>query len=183
VPRCCRLTVRRIHEAAAKSVEARVEQCCDARECVAADVPRSSSGASCDARQRARSFRPVRAVCYQPESKLTVHSLGSDIIRDFNAIDVETQPRNVAAWTPVVAEVLQGCVGFEDEAVSDRVGGRRTLANVKFSTHLPTLYPLVTDVLGREMQPEMRQSVKAFFGKVGRVQGLIPRRASGSERQ
>lgn len=44
--------------------------------------------------------------------------LGSDIIRDFNAIDVETQPRNVAAWTPVVAEVLQGTVGFEDEAVS-----------------------------------------------------------------
>lgn len=39
-------------------------------------------------------------------------------MRDFNAIDPVAQPRNIAAWTPVVTEILQGCRDFEDESVS-----------------------------------------------------------------
>jgi brefeldin A-inhibited guanine nucleotide-exchange protein len=39
-------------------------------------------------------------------------------MKDFNAIDPETQPRNVIAWTPVVTEILHGCCTFEDESVS-----------------------------------------------------------------
>jgi hypothetical protein len=46
------------------------------------------------------------------------HRLATEIIKDFVAIDPETQPRNVAAWTPVVVDILQGCIGFEDAAVS-----------------------------------------------------------------
>jgi hypothetical protein len=44
--------------------------------------------------------------------------LSIEIIKDFIVIDPETQPRNVAAWTPVVVDILQGCVAFEDSAVS-----------------------------------------------------------------
>jgi brefeldin A-inhibited guanine nucleotide-exchange protein len=39
-------------------------------------------------------------------------------MRDFNGIDPVAQPRNIVAWTPVVAEILQGCRDFEDESVS-----------------------------------------------------------------
>jgi hypothetical protein len=49
---------------------------------------------------------------------LTYDRLATEIIKDFVAIDPETQPRNVAAWTPVVVDILQGCIGFEDAAVS-----------------------------------------------------------------
>lgn len=45
-------------------------------------------------------------------------SLGIRIMRDFNGIDPVAQPRNIVAWTPVVAEILQGCRDFEDESVS-----------------------------------------------------------------
>jgi hypothetical protein len=44
--------------------------------------------------------------------------LSTEVIKDFVNIDPETQPRNVAAWTPVVTEVLRGCIGFEEAAVS-----------------------------------------------------------------
>lgn len=44
--------------------------------------------------------------------------LGTYIIQDFNAIDPETQPRNVTAWTPVVTEILQGMCGLDTEDVS-----------------------------------------------------------------
>lgn len=45
-------------------------------------------------------------------------SLGVRIIKDFNAIDPEAQPRNIVAWTPVVTEILQGTYDFEAESVS-----------------------------------------------------------------
>jgi brefeldin A-inhibited guanine nucleotide-exchange protein len=44
--------------------------------------------------------------------------LGTEIIRDFIAIDPETQPRNVAAWTPVVVDILRGSIDFETSSVS-----------------------------------------------------------------
>lgn len=51
-------------------------------------------------------------------SIVNIHRLGVRIIRDFNAIDPVAQPRNVAAWTPVITEILQGCEDFEPESVS-----------------------------------------------------------------
>jgi brefeldin A-inhibited guanine nucleotide-exchange protein len=44
--------------------------------------------------------------------------LGTEITRDFIAIDEQTQPRNVAAWSPVVTEIVQGACGFDQAAVS-----------------------------------------------------------------
>lgn len=45
-------------------------------------------------------------------------SLAVEVIKDFIALDPETQPRNVTAWTPVVTDVLRGSIEFEEEAVS-----------------------------------------------------------------
>ncbi|KAJ9127856.1 hypothetical protein QFC24_000140 [Naganishia onofrii] len=86
--------------------------------------------------------------------------LGTHIMKDFNAIDPETQPRNVIAWTPVVVEILQGCCSFEDESFTD---------------YLPELYPLVTDMLTREMAMELWQAVREFYVKTGQVKGLMPK--------
>lgn len=44
-------------------------------------------------------------------------SLAVEVIKDFIALDPETQPRNVTAWTPVVTDVLRGSIEFEEEAV------------------------------------------------------------------
>lgn len=84
--------------------------------------------------------------------------LGTDIMRDFNAIDAEAQPRNVTAWTPVITEVIAGCCRFEDDS---------------FKEYLPQLYPLITDMLAREMAVELWQAVRGFYIRVGQVQNLI----------
>lgn len=40
------------------------------------------------------------------------------ILDDFNKLKSDMQGRNIAAWTPVVAEVLQGFSIFDDTIVS-----------------------------------------------------------------
>nr|XP_019012604.1 guanine nucleotide exchange protein for ADP-robosylation factor [Kwoniella pini CBS 10737]OCF51385.1 guanine nucleotide exchange protein for ADP-robosylation factor [Kwoniella pini CBS 10737] len=84
--------------------------------------------------------------------------LATEIIKDFIALDSETQPRNITAWTPVVTDILRGCYGFEDEA---------------FEKHIPTFYPLVIDILSKEVASEMRISVKDYLTRVGEVKGFI----------
>lgn len=44
--------------------------------------------------------------------------LSSEITRDFIAIDAEVQPRNVAAWSPVVSDIVRGVCDFDDVSVS-----------------------------------------------------------------
>ena len=44
--------------------------------------------------------------------------LGLRVVEDFNALKAETQGKNIAAWTPVVTEVLKGFRDFDDQAVS-----------------------------------------------------------------
>jgi brefeldin A-inhibited guanine nucleotide-exchange protein len=44
--------------------------------------------------------------------------LAVEVIKDFIALDPETQPRNVTAWTPVVTDVLRGSIEFEEVQVS-----------------------------------------------------------------
>ncbi|WRT67630.1 uncharacterized protein IL334_004602 [Kwoniella shivajii] len=84
--------------------------------------------------------------------------LATEVIKDFVALDPETQPRNITAWTPVVTDILKGCYGFESEA---------------FETHIPTFYPLVTDILTKEVAQEMRLSVRDYLKRVGQVKGFI----------
>ena len=47
--------------------------------------------------------------------------LGLQIVSNYISLDGETQARNIAAWTPVVTEVLQGFSGYEDVTVSPGV--------------------------------------------------------------
>lgn len=41
-----------------------------------------------------------------------------DVLENYVSLNPETQARNIAAWTPVCVEILQGFCSFDDEAVS-----------------------------------------------------------------
>ena len=46
------------------------------------------------------------------------HRLGLGVLQDFTKLRLDTQQKNIVAWTPVVAEILQGFLRFDDKAVS-----------------------------------------------------------------
>jgi brefeldin A-inhibited guanine nucleotide-exchange protein len=43
----------------------------------------------------------------------------------------------------------------------------------QFTTYLPAVYPWVTDLLSREVAPEVRQALQTYFVRVGYAQGFI----------
>ncbi|KAI9069221.1 Sec7-domain-containing protein [Trametes sanguinea] len=86
--------------------------------------------------------------------------LGLGVLQDFNKLRLDTQAKNIAAWTPVVAEILQGFVKFDDKA---------------FTRYLPAIYPLATDLLSRDMAPEIREGLREYFLRVGYIQGIVER--------
>jgi len=43
----------------------------------------------------------------------------------------------------------------------------------QFETHIPTLYPLVTDILTKEVAMEMRLAVRDYLHRVGVVKGFL----------
>ncbi|KAJ3476149.1 hypothetical protein NLI96_g11367 [Meripilus lineatus] len=86
--------------------------------------------------------------------------LGLGVLQDFTKLRMDTQAKNIAAWTPVVAEILAGFIRFDDRA---------------FTRYLPAIYPLVTELLSRDIAPEVRQGLRDFFLRVGRIQGIIER--------
>lgn len=55
----------------------------------------------------------------------------------------------------------------------------RMNANIQFINHLPTFYPLVTDILGKEVAPEMRLAVRDYLIRVGRVKGITQSSSGG----
>ncbi|CAH7681898.1 protein transport protein sec71 [Phakopsora pachyrhizi] len=73
--------------------------------------------------------------------------LALDVIGGYVILDPETQNRNVAAWTPVVIEVLQ------------------------FLFHLPSIYPLLIALLAKELPAELRINLHSCFCRVG-IDGL-----------
>lgn len=54
---------------------------------------------------------------FAPTDLINCYRLGVDILAGYVSLEPETQARNIAAWTPVVAEVLQGFAGFADVTV------------------------------------------------------------------
>lgn len=97
--------------------------------------------------------------------------LAKEIIKDFIAIDPETQPRNVSAWTPVVTDIIQGSVDFEEEAASRVAWPGVDCADgpTQFKTHVPSFYPLIIDILQRERAAEMRLAVRDYLARVGQI--------------
>jgi brefeldin A-inhibited guanine nucleotide-exchange protein len=43
--------------------------------------------------------------------------LGLGVLQDYNKLRSDTQVKNIVAWTPVVAEILEGFSRFDDKAV------------------------------------------------------------------
>lgn len=42
--------------------------------------------------------------------------LGLGVLQDFIKLRMDSQAKNIAAWTPVIAEILQGFTKFDDKA-------------------------------------------------------------------
>lgn len=47
-----------------------------------------------------------------------MNSLGVGVLRDFNKLKAESQSKNIQAWTPVVAEILDGYCRFDRQNVN-----------------------------------------------------------------
>jgi brefeldin A-inhibited guanine nucleotide-exchange protein len=106
--------------------------------------------------------------------------LGRGVLQDYNKLRGDTQAKNIAAWTPVVAEILHGFCRFEDRAVgivSISISLEHVLTLLQFQRYLPAIYPLVVDLLSRDVSPDVRMSARNFFARVGVAQGFMDRDA------
>ncbi|KAH9844154.1 uncharacterized protein C8Q71DRAFT_819716 [Rhodofomes roseus] len=86
--------------------------------------------------------------------------LGLGVLGDYNKLRVDTQLKNIMAWTPVVAEIMQGFVRLDDKA---------------FGRYMPAIYPLATDLLSRDLATEVRDGLREYFKRVGYIQGIMER--------
>ncbi|KAI0265936.1 hypothetical protein BC834DRAFT_158606 [Gloeopeniophorella convolvens] len=84
--------------------------------------------------------------------------LGLGVLQDYSKLKTDTQAKNIAAWTPVVAEIVHGFCKFDDKA---------------FSRYLPAIYPLVTELLSRETSQDIRDGLRDYFLRVGYAQGIV----------
>lgn len=136
----------------------------------------------------------------------TLVPLGEEVVNSYLPLDPETQGRNVAAWTPVVAEVFRGICTFHDVADDEelnedetsgrgagRVGAaedasRRAAASSVggqvFTHHAKIFYPLAVDLLSREpLAASIGEALRTFFYKVGIAQGMINEHADRDRRR
>ncbi|KAJ3571428.1 hypothetical protein NP233_g3767 [Leucocoprinus birnbaumii] len=84
--------------------------------------------------------------------------LGLGVLQDYNKLKADTQSKNIAAWTPVVAEILDGLSRLDDKA---------------FARYMPAIYPLAIELLAREIAPDVRVALRTFLIRVGIKQGII----------
>jgi brefeldin A-inhibited guanine nucleotide-exchange protein len=94
----------------------------------------------------------------RPQIAKQLMPLGLGVLQDYSKLRADTQVKNIAAWTPVVAEILEGFCRFDDKA---------------FARYLPVIYPLATELLSRDMAPEVRQGLKMYFVRVGYAHSII----------
>jgi brefeldin A-inhibited guanine nucleotide-exchange protein len=100
--------------------------------------------------------------------------LGLGVLQDYNRLRADTQAKNIAAWTPVVAEILDGFCRFDDKAVRTNFQCFSTCVDAsQFARYLPAIYPLATDLLARDVAPEIRSGLKTYFVRVGVAQGIL----------
>ncbi|OGM50744.1 guanyl-nucleotide exchange factor (Sec7) [Aspergillus bombycis] len=93
------------------------------------------------------------------ETEAALIPLCADIIRSFVLLDEDSQHRNVLAWRPVVVDVLEGYTNFPSEG---------------FDKHIQTFYPLSVDLLGRDLNPEIRIALQSLLRRIGEVKLGIP---------
>lgn len=96
------------------------------------------------------------------------------MLQDYTRLRTDTQGKNIIAWTPVVAEIMEGFCRFDDKAVSMLPYGVDTLLMcIQFARYLPAIFPLATELLGKEIAPEVRQPLRTYFVRVGIAQGIL----------
>ncbi|OOF94873.1 hypothetical protein ASPCADRAFT_50951 [Aspergillus carbonarius ITEM 5010] len=93
------------------------------------------------------------------ETEAALIPLCADIIRSFVRLDEDSQHRNVVAWRPVVVDVIEGYTNFPTEG---------------FDKHIGTFYPLAVDLLGRDLNPEIRISLQSLLRRIGEAKLGIP---------
>ncbi|KAI5122163.1 hypothetical protein M0805_007062 [Coniferiporia weirii] len=86
--------------------------------------------------------------------------LGLGVISDFNKLRMEASAKNIAAFMPVVARIVQGFCRLDDKA---------------FGRYLPAIYPLAAELLARDLSSEVRSHLRGYFVRVGQFQGIIER--------
>lgn len=80
--------------------------------------------------------------------------LCQDIIRGYCGLDEESQHRNIVAWRPVVVDVLEGYAAFPRDA---------------FASQLGNFYPLVVELLAKDLGAELRAALLLVLRRVGEV--------------
>ncbi|TRM68092.1 hypothetical protein BD626DRAFT_480767 [Schizophyllum amplum] len=94
----------------------------------------------------------------RPQISERLLPLGLGVIEDFNKLRQESQAKNILAWTPVISEILDCFSRLDDKS---------------FKMYLPAIYPLATHLLDRDLAPEIRTGLKAYYFRVGFAQGII----------
>lgn len=106
-------------------------------------------------------------------------SLGLSVLQDYIKLRADTQAKNITAWTPVVAEILDGFCRFDNKAVRDVLKLIFSAdREMQFVRYLPAIYPLTTGLLARDVAPEIRLGLKMYFERVGRTKGIVVVEAS-----
>ncbi|WAQ80954.1 hypothetical protein PtA15_1A292 [Puccinia triticina] len=82
----------------------------------------------------------------------TLVPLALEIMTGYVDLDPETQGRNIAAWTPVMVEVLHCFYSLDKQT---------------FLGCMPSLYPLLVDCLGGELVPDLKIYIQLCLRKVG----------------
>lgn len=124
----------------------------------------------------------------------TLVPLGEEVVNAYLPLDPETQARNVAAWTPVVADVFRGICTFHDVTNDEEVtkdessllasSDKADIGGRVFTHHAKIFYPLAVDLLSREPLPAaIGESLRTFFYKVGIAQGMIDEQADRDRRR
>ena len=95
--------------------------------------------------------------------------LAEEIVSVYLPLDNETQARNIAAWTPVVAQVLQGLAAMYELDPSGHVPAT------------PTFFMLVIELLDKiTLAPALAAPLKRYLGAVGTAHGLIDSEAAAA---
>jgi brefeldin A-inhibited guanine nucleotide-exchange protein len=99
--------------------------------------------------------------------------LGLGVLQDYNKLRPDTQSKNIVAWMPVVAEILDGFCRFDDKAVRVPLSMQGSISDVpQFARYMPAIYPLATGLLARDIAPEIRHGLRLYFVRVGYAQGI-----------
>ena len=93
--------------------------------------------------------------------------LAEEIVSVFLPLDNETQARNIAAWTPVVAQVLHGLAALYDTPALRADEAARAQCT-------QTFYPLAIELFDKaSLAPQLTVPLRRYLSAVGVAHGFI----------